>query len=241
MFDQKITLHHEPILQESGVFEFCLKLPMEMPSEIKSDDLKIQYLVVAAISFQNGCWGWIPALSREPIMCKQELHVSRVNLYPSVLQRIQSIQEGLKADHQDAVLVLNEDPEELDQTTLWSPCPALLLTTPLKSTIWTRIFPLGLSVHADCQVTALHWSLVEQVEKNFVFNITPLLKDDRNLSAEQKTIVQDKVVAAGTVYPLEQEYQLLQMDDASQEKDCLIQLEFPAKELFPDVQVVFLI
>nr|KAJ3419690.1 hypothetical protein HK105_006625 [Polyrhizophydium stewartii] len=46
-----------------------------MPPSVASEHIQVQYLLVAAVHFQNGCCGWIPMLARDSILAKREVRV----------------------------------------------------------------------------------------------------------------------------------------------------------------------
>ncbi|KAJ3256115.1 hypothetical protein HK103_005684 [Boothiomyces macroporosus] len=80
MFDKVVTLfENERIPAGSYEFPFQLSLPNGSPPTIDTKKLRIQYMLVAVLGFQNGCCG-IPVLQKDPIRVRKEVFVCNTDL-----------------------------------------------------------------------------------------------------------------------------------------------------------------
>lgn len=145
LFDSKVTLSEEPNFEEDQEFDFFISLPAGSPASIDIPGLKIQYLMIAVLGFENGCCGLIPILQREPLLAKQEIKVHSIGLHSSFDSR--STCEDVKSKMQVALLD-GDDKEFL----IWTPNPLLLV----------KIEPV--------QYSCVDWTLRVQVDQNLTLD-----------------------------------------------------------------------
>jgi hypothetical protein len=115
-----------------------------MPSSIDSESIQVEYMLISSITFQNGCFGLIPAFAREPIWTKREISVIQAGHYPFELNpQLQPNQHGIQ-----------EFP-----TIEWNPAPKVCLIAPAIARLECGSIPIGLQNSLDCKLVS--WGLFE--------------------------------------------------------------------------------
>ena len=96
LFDQTIIVsdddHFDPKIYD---FPINLSLPITSPPSIFTPNIRIQYLCVAIVGFENGCCGLIPILQQEPLRVKREIKVRNYGLLTGYKDRCVSSEQSL--------------------------------------------------------------------------------------------------------------------------------------------------
>jgi hypothetical protein len=92
LFDKVIVLSESRALDAGEYrFPFQLALPPGSPQSIHHERVIVEYLLVAVLSFRNGCFGLIPFLQKKPLLVKQVIPLVSQGLEKPYLSRVKEI------------------------------------------------------------------------------------------------------------------------------------------------------
>jgi hypothetical protein len=121
LFDSKIQLAQVSMLEpKEHIFDFELRVPEDIPCFMSYDAIKVEYLLICVIGFQNGCCGLIPILQRNPVTFKKEMHIVNLDLLDTFESRLGPDMKLIQLDAVDYLI--------------WNPAPFLLVKiNPLQT------------------------------------------------------------------------------------------------------------
>ena len=148
LFDQTIIVSDLDNLEpKTYEFPISLSLPTTSSPSIFTPNVRIQYLCVAVVGFENGCCGLVPILQQEPVRVKREIRVNNEGLLPGFKSRCIS-------EDMDLMSLIGN-------SLIWSPNDDFLLELgPSQTTVapW----------HLMCQVSIDY--VIERVDYKIVEN-----------------------------------------------------------------------
>lgn len=245
LFDQKLVLLEcdaahvfEP---RSYSFDFCIQVPNEMPSSIQSRDLKVQYLLVAALSFKNGCYGMIPILAQEPIVQKCEIQVVRLFMYRDIVENIPSqlpttITNDPDAQKNAMLMLYRVENAELianEPVVIWTPCDQFFATIYVLSAM-DQPLSLGISFKESATIQSLRWSFIQSIKYTFIFDLHPTKQNVRDLAVKDKSHESNAVHSHGVFEDFQEFMQMNQ--EGSPEYERVLCLDLERNDIMPDIQ-----
>jgi hypothetical protein len=115
LFDQTVVLSDQKEFEaQLHEFPFFLALPSGSPPSLNHPNIKIQYLVVAVVGFDNGCCGLIPVLQKHPVRVKRDVSVQNYGIHSSFESRVNQEEGEMKM-------------KLLDDLIIWTPNDNLLV------------------------------------------------------------------------------------------------------------------
>jgi hypothetical protein len=121
LFDSKLTLCEASSLEPTQhKFDFEMCVPNNIPNSVNHSEIKVEYLLICVIGFQNGCCGLVPIFQRNPITLKKHLQLVSMELLETY---------DLRMGH-DVTLMEHEENSYL----IWNPTHYLLVKmNPLQA------------------------------------------------------------------------------------------------------------
>ena len=145
---------------ESVTFKFGIQVPNACPPTCQNPSVHTQYLLAAAVYFEGGCWGWIPAFAPDPVIVRQEFSVRKV-LGPMAQYRVlkdRMLEGDVEVMYHPVMDMNDQDKDEKSQdegsvfghvSTQWSPIHGLVFTLPGLVSSTHAYIPLKVESHTE--------------------------------------------------------------------------------------------
>jgi hypothetical protein len=173
------------------VFPFGIEIPAGCPPSIKSSKLIIQYLLLAMISFDNGCCGLVPFLAKDPVWTKIELNVVNSDIHSSVFDRAE-------AYNCKSMMGLRTLPEQSNPVLYWSPSPILYIEiNPLQSlgSVWT----FNCALDDNFKIILFEYSIRENMILKYQYGWFNHRNNDTSKTEIDKMVKEFSVIDSGSI------------------------------------------
>jgi hypothetical protein len=190
LFDQKISLLYasSPLTETESPYEFkfSLHIPSNLPCTFKDENIQVQYMIIAGLSFRNGCCGFIPMFAREPVVAVKELTAVREQITSKLNTRISAVQEALQTG---SMLIVNPDQIAGHPAMFWSPSEHVLVTIPALIRLKAAEFHLGLACSPPLSIRRISWQIRQKAKLRFQSNFKSNKEVDDSLRYKATTVL----------------------------------------------------
>ncbi|TPX55719.1 hypothetical protein PhCBS80983_g05093 [Powellomyces hirtus] len=155
-------------------FRFALKIPGHMPPSLRYPRGQVQYMLVAAIEWENTICGLnLPFWSWSPITTKKEVPVRKI---PGKIECVIKKLKDMETDEK-RVRVLQDGEETLavpssTGKTVWSPVPEIEISIPTRHPTTGNVVPVMIDTTDNATITSFKWTLRQHASFSYMYNIT---------------------------------------------------------------------